>query len=464
MWMRRELIDDWIGAARWIGLGVLIGLGQGNRLEAADWPRLGGPAGTGVSPETGLSRAWPAEGPRVLWTVPLGEGFAGPAVVEGQVCLLDRVDDRQDVLRCLDLSTGRPVWTLSYDAPGKLPYNGSRNIPTIEGQFLFVVGPLGDFYGVQRLTHQTLWAKHLVKDFRDPQIDRDQPPASREDELARAQLPRWGLTQAPLVYRDTVIVAPQTRKIGLVAYEQATGRIRWESDYIGRNWYSHVSPYLARLCGIDQVIMLAQPSDPEKSPDKAPPALVSATDPVTGRILWTLSTPAPYKLPIPEPLQIASNRLFITGGYKLGCLILEVEPAADHWQAKVVFHQRTVGSHIQSPLLYQDRIYVTSFKEHGATGTGLVCLDRNAQLLWQTGPGLQFDFGSYLLADSLAYVLHGKTGVLHLIDLSAHPGALLAQARVLEAEDGMAWTPLALSQGKLLVRDQRRLKCLDVAR
>ena len=78
----------------------------------------------------------------------------------------------------------------------------------------------------------------------------------------------WGLTQAPLIYRDLVIVAPQTQKIGVVAYEQATGKVRWTSGYIGRNWYSHVSPYLATLCGVDQVIMLAQPSDPEKSPGR----------------------------------------------------------------------------------------------------------------------------------------------------------------------------------------------------
>ena len=51
-----------------------------------------------------------------------------------------------------------------------------------------------------------------------------------------------------------VIVAPQTQKVGLVACERATGKIRWRSAYIGRNWYSHVSTCLARFGGIEQIM------------------------------------------------------------------------------------------------------------------------------------------------------------------------------------------------------------------
>src|ERR1035437_7627179 len=103
----------------WVVL-VLCGV---SHSYAADWLRLGGPGGSGVSPETGLARSWPAAGPRVLWTLDVAGGFAGPAICDGQVFLLDRMNDRQDVLRCLDLETGRELWRLAYDAPGTLPYN-----------------------------------------------------------------------------------------------------------------------------------------------------------------------------------------------------------------------------------------------------------------------------------------------------------------------------------------------------
>ncbi len=445
-----------------VTLALVIQCWAASPLFAADWPRLGGPGGSGVSPETGLARAWPGSGPRVLWTVDVAQGFAGPAVRDGEVFLLDRPSDERDVLRCLDLNTGRELWTFAYDAPGTLPYNGSRNVPTVDPERIFMMGPFGHFHCLDRKTHQVIWAKHLVNDFKDPEVDRTEPSRNRSETLARTQLPMWGMTQAPLLYRDWVIVAPQTQKIGLIACEKATGKIRWQSAYIGRNWYSHVSPSLTTLCGVEQILMLAQPSDPEKSPSQAPPATVTSIEPETGRILWTTTTPAPDKIPIPQPLRLSEDKLLITGGYGLGCVILQVRHTADRWETEVVKRNKEVAGHIHSPVLYRDRVYVTSFKEHGAVRTGLVCLDLEGAPLWQTGPALQFDQGSFLIADGLAFIMHGKNGQLHLLELAETAPKHLAQAAVLNAPKGMVWAPMALSQGKLLVRDQSQMKCLDV--
>ena len=429
---------------------------------AADWPRLGGPDASWISPETQLARNWAAEGPPVLWTVNVAEGFAGPSIYDGRVYVLDRLADRQDVLRCLSLETGHEEWRLAYDAPGTLPYNGSRNVPTIEKDYIFTVGPFGQLHCIDRKRHTIIWKHHLVDDFKDQDLD-VREPRTREETLDRTQIPMWGLTQAPLVYRDTVIVAPQTRSTGLVAYEKATGKIRWRSGYIGRNWYSHVSPYLTTLCGVEQIIMLAQPSDPEKSPADAPPAIISSVAPSTGEILWTNQTPAPDKIPIAEPVRIATNQIFVTGGYGLGCFALEVSHPRSEWQTKIVFHSRVVAGHIHSPVFYRDRIFVTSFKEHRGTHTGLVCLQPDGQPVWQTGPELQFESGPFLIADGMAFVLNGRTGELALFALGDNAPQLLSKAKVLDAKDGKAWAPMALSNGKLMLRDQHELKCLDVS-
>ena len=452
----------WRSRAKTGFLVSLVSIGLG-RAQAADWPRLGGPGGTWISPETNLARTWPPEGPRVLWKVDVAEGFAGPAVYAGEVFLLDRIGNQQDVLRCLALDSGRELWRLVYDAPGSLPFNGSRNVPTIDEDHIFTVGPFGQMHCLDRRQHRLVWARHLVDDFKEAGLDTTQPPSNHEESLARAQLPMWGLTQAPLLYRDTVIVAPQTRKTGLVAYEKSTGKIRWTSGYIGRNWYSHVSPYLATLCGVDQIIMLAQPSDPEKSPQDAPPAIISSVDAATGRILWTNQTPAPDKIPVAEPLQIAPDELFITGGFGLGCLALRVTNVGDRWETHLVFHSRAVAGFIHSPILYRGRMYLTSFKEHRGAHTGLVCLRPDGEPVGQTGPELQFDSGAYLIADGMAFVMHGKTGTLSLLEPSDAGPKLLAKSKVLEGRDGEVWAPMALSQGKLLVRDQHEMKCLEVS-
>ena len=437
-------------------------LGGVPALRAADWPRLGGPDGAGVSPETGLARAWPAAGPRVLWSAEVAEGFAGAAVYDGQVYLLDRVEDKQDTLRCWDLESGVEVWRAAYEAPGRLPYNGTRNVPTVDERFIFTVGPLGHVRCLDRRSHQLLWAAQLVDDFKDPEIDTAQAAETREQKLARAQVPMWGVTQAPLLYKDTVILAPQTQKTGLVAYEKATGKIRWRTGYVGRNWYSHVSPCLATLGGVDQVILLAQPSDPEKAPAQAPPALITSVNADTGLILWTNATPGPYKIPIPQPLRVADDRLFITGGFGIGGVMFQVARREGKWESRVAFRTTAAAGFIHSPVLYQDRIYVMSFKDHGGKNTGLTCLSLTGEAAWQTGPALQFDSGALLIADGMALVMHGKTGELHLFDLSPAGAKLLAKAKVLEARHNMVWAPLALSRGKLLARDQHQLICLDL--
>jgi outer membrane protein assembly factor BamB len=429
--------------------------------RAADWPRLGGPNGSYISSENGLARAWPTNGPRSLWSVEVGKGFAGPAVYAGWVYLLDRPDSKQDVLRCLSLADGREEWRLAYEAPGMMTSNsGSRNVPTVDEQYIFAAGPFGQFHCVDRQRHTVVWAKHLVNDFKDPEIDRAEAPADRADQLDRAQVPAWGLTQAPLLYRDLVIVAPQTKKVGLVAYERTTGKIRWQSGYLGRNWYSHISPTLMRLGGVEQVIMLAQPSDPEKSPAKAPPAIISGTDIATGRILWTTKTPGPHKIPIAQPLQIGNDRLFITGGYGLGSLMLQVTLETNQWTTKILFRNQAVAAHIHSPVLYQDHIYVSSIKEQGASQTGLVCLELEGRALWQTGPALQLFDGALLFADGLALAMNGKNGRLSLLGISPAGFKSLAEARVLEGSN--IWAPMALSDGRLLVRDEGQLKCLDL--
>jgi outer membrane protein assembly factor BamB len=428
--------------------------------RAADWPRLGGLA-DGVSLEHGLAHSWPSEGPPVLWTNDVGEGFAGAAVWGREVFLLDRIPNRQDVLRCLELETGREIWKLAYEAPGTLPFNGSRNVPTVDDCCVFSLGPFGHLQAVDRRTHSVLWSKHLIDDFKDSSDETQSSDGSREAQLARVQVPMWGLTQAPLIYQDLVIVGPQTRSTGLVAYEKGSGKIRWRSEYIGRNWYSHVSPYLATLCEVDQVIMLAQPSDPEKAPADAPPALITSLDPLTGQILWKTNTPAPDKIPIPSPLRIGDDRLFISGGYKFGCLMLQLGFKNSVWTTKLVFHNRTVCPHIHSPIYYRDKLYLTSFREQGATHTGLVCMNPDGEVVWETGPALEFDGGAYLIADGMIFIMQGKTGELFLFELSPKSPKLLARAKVLEAKGGNVWAPMALAAGKLIVRDQHQIKCLD---
>ncbi len=91
---------------------------------AADWPQYLGPDRNSTSPEKGLMRSWPENGPELLWTVDVGKGYGGPVIKDGKVYLLDRDDEVGDKLRCLDLADGTELWHFTYDAPGSVMFPG----------------------------------------------------------------------------------------------------------------------------------------------------------------------------------------------------------------------------------------------------------------------------------------------------------------------------------------------------
>jgi hypothetical protein len=126
---RRRQINDILGVKsmkRCILLIVLITM-LGVCNVWADWPQYLGPNRNATSDEKGLLRSWPAEGPKVLWTFELGAGFGGGAITKDKVYLLDRIPRKQDVFRCIDLNSGKELWSFAYDAPGRVSNPGSRS-------------------------------------------------------------------------------------------------------------------------------------------------------------------------------------------------------------------------------------------------------------------------------------------------------------------------------------------------
>ena len=87
-------------------------------INAQDWPQYLGPDRNSTSPQKGILRTWPQQGPEVLWTVNVGIGYGGPVIKDGKVYILDRDDKVGDEMRCFDLSSGKELWNFSYNAPG----------------------------------------------------------------------------------------------------------------------------------------------------------------------------------------------------------------------------------------------------------------------------------------------------------------------------------------------------------
>ena len=176
-------------------IALIVTITTGSSL--ADWPQYLGPDRNSISPEKGILRSWPENGPKVLWTVTVGKGFGGPVIKDGKVYLLDRDDKVGDNLRCFDLSNGKELWNFAYDAPARVMFPGSRSVPIVEGNNVYSCGHNGDLYCIDINTHKPVWHKNIWKDFGGDQI------------------PRWAITQNPLIYGDLLFWPRRRRRLVL---------------------------------------------------------------------------------------------------------------------------------------------------------------------------------------------------------------------------------------------------------
>ena len=412
----------------------------------ADWPQFQGPNRDGVSTETvKLADAWLAEGPKVLWKIEytLGSGYGGPVVEGGKVYLLDRVGDQKDVLRAIDLATGKEDWTYSYFAPPEAKddpkagqwkggYWGSRNLPTVDAKNVYCLGPYGDVTCVSKETHEAVWTRNLIREY-------------------DALLGNWGICQSPLVLKDTVVVAPLSKKAGLVAFDKATGKEAWKSEPLGG--IAWTSPFLSTVDGVDTVVILCNRDEPR----------LAGVQAATGRKLWVYQG---WKCPNPvaSHTDCGQGRFFITGGYKAGCVMVQVKKDGEAWSVRELFANKKCGAQASKPVFYKDHLYANSgdfLDEDSKSGPGLLCMDLEGKVCWHMANDNIEENGNVLIADGKLFFLSSEKGVLHLVRAVPDACQELASAHVWKGAN--IWAPMALSQGKLLIRVKQSLLCLDVS-
>jgi outer membrane protein assembly factor BamB len=398
----------------------------------ADWPQYLGPDRNAISPEKKLLRSWPEAGPQVLWTVSLGAGYGGAAVSQGNVYVLDRIGNEKDVLRCLDLLTGKEQWSYEYDAPGRVQHPGSRSTPTIDGKYIYTCGSFGDLYCFDGDTHKPVWNKNIWKDY------------------DRGSGPRWAISQNPLIYGDAVIAASQTSKAGVVAYDKLTGQVKWASPAL-KGGVGYVSPKIVKIDGNDNLVMITAGSR------RGGGGAVIGMDPKNSSQLWIYEGWS-CQIPIPNVTEIGDGRLFVTGGYRAGSAMIKVERKGDSYAVTEVYKTDDFGTHVHPAILYKGYLYA-----HCTTNTrrdGMVCMSVDGDVKWKTGRSPVFDKGGFILADGLILSLDGQQGILYLIEPDPAAYKELARAKLLDTNE--CWGPLALTDGKLLIRDQKQMKCVVV--
>jgi outer membrane protein assembly factor BamB len=424
-------------------------------VSMADWPQYLGPSRNSISAQKGILRSWPENGPEVLWTVIVGRGFGGPVVKDGKVYLLDRDDKVGDNLRCFDLSNGKELWNFAYDAPGRVMFPGSRSVPAVDSNYVYSCGHNGDLYCININTRKPVWNKNIWKDF------------------GGERLPIWAITQCPLIYGDLLIILSQAPEAGVVAYNKLTGNIVWKTPNLGNETYA--SPAIVKIAGEDHIAMVISSTNPIGHRE-LPQTLgkIVGIRPLTGEILWEYTNWQNH-IQVASALDAGEGRVLVVGGYELGTVMIKVEKKADgSYSVKELFRHNDFGDQTKPPILHNGYFYAQFTTNNNRDG--LTCMNMNGQIKWKTGSSPLFNKGSMILADGLILATDGRN-TLYLIEPDPSGFKPLASSELLKeggtsSDDPLAsrvggatqnWAPLALADGKLLIRDQSQLKCVKVA-
>jgi outer membrane protein assembly factor BamB len=432
-------------------------------IYAQDWPQFLGPNGNSTTTQAGLLRSWPSEGPEVLWATDLGIGFGGPVIRDGKAYILDRDDKYGDYMRCFDMKSGKELWKYGYEAPGSVEFPGSRSVPVVDEKHVYSCGHNGDLYCFDIKTHQPVWHVNIWTDFGG------KPAAQGGSGFGKPEnFPMWAIAQCPIIYKDLLIVAPQAPNAGVVAYNKLSGKVVWKTSSLGILGY--VSPSIAKISGNDQIIMITA-SKGGFGGETAEPSNVVGIDPRNGDVLWKYSNWSCW-IPASTAYDAGQNKLLIVGGYRAGAAMIQIEKNQDKFSVKELYKTADFGEHTKPPLYYKGCFYA-QFTNNDRRD-GLVCMREDGKIMWKTLRAPVFDKGSMILVNDLIIATDGQTK-LYLIKPDSTGFKPIASASLLKESkisgneriisivgSNQNWAPIALADGKLLIRGQHQMLCVKV--
>jgi outer membrane protein assembly factor BamB len=403
---------------------LVIGPGTPGQIKG-NWPQFRGPGRDGISPEqVSLSRDWSAQPPREIWRVEVGEGYAGPAVSGGRVYLMDYDrEKKQDALRCLSFDDGQEIWSFAYPIAVKRNHGMSRTVPAISSNIVVAMGPKCHVVALEPETGNLMWGLDLVRQF-------------------GTTVPPWYAGQCPLIDGQNVILAPGGKDALLVAVSVSGGEVVWKSSN-PRGWkMTHSSVMPMEIDGRRMYVYCG---------DKGV-AGVSADD---GRILWETTEWKISIATVPSPVILDDGRIFLSGGYNAGSIMLKINRTAEGFAAETLYRMapEVFGATQQTPVLFEGAIY-------GVRPDGrFACISLEGKPLW-TSDGKSFGLGPFVLGGGMIYALN-DTGLLRIFETMPNKYGPLGQQQVIDGRE--CWGPLVLTSGRLLARDLTRLICLDVS-
>ncbi len=382
---------------------------------AGDWPQWRGPNRDGVSHEEGIAREWPASGPPVVWRQPMGIAYSAVSVVGSRLYTMIATDDEEFAV-CLDVADGSEIWR---EKTGPRFDNdrgsGPRSTPTVHEGKVYVLSGVGVLRTLDAETGDTIWSRDFVEEF-------------------GSNRPGWGFSGSALVEGDLVMVEAGGKESGaLVAFDKESGDIAWTT---GAGDAAYSSPVAVTYNGTRQVLFLT-------------PGALTSVAPADGEVLWSYDWPEGIN--IATPLFVPDDLVFVSASYDKGSAVVRMSGQGADMSVEKVWATRVMRNHFNSSVLLDGYLY-------GFDNANLKCIEAaTGDEKWSHPRDL--GKGSLVRVGDRLIVL-GEEGALALVEATPDKYRELAKVQMLH---GRCWTPPTVAHGKLYLRNQEELVCLDVS-
>jgi outer membrane protein assembly factor BamB len=423
-------------APGWIGLiAAVVSIGSASSQQSSSspspgWPQWGGPDRNFVSSAKGLAASWPIEGPRKLWSRPLGEGHSaisgdGTRVYTLYRPLIQGVHADQEVVAALDAKTGAIAWEYTFASPMKSTkfgeYVGPHSTPLVTANRVYAAGSRKEVLALNKADGQLLWSHDLIREYGAPEGDR-------------------GYAASPLLYKDLLIVSVGGAGQALAAFNAGNGALAWKSGDVDQ---APGSPILIDIDGQAQIVYFGGDA-------------IAGFDPATGRQLWSHPHRTSASLNISTPVWMPSEKLlFISSAYGHGSRMLELRRAGDKTTVTERWFNNRIRIHFGNAIRIGDNV-IASNGDFGPVSLTAVDIG-SGNIAWQDR---SFARAQLVYADGKLLILD-EDGHLGLVSVGPRGLQILGKAQILES---VAWTPPSLIDTTLFVRDRRTIAAYSLAK
>jgi outer membrane protein assembly factor BamB len=397
-----------------------------------DWPQFRGPKRDDNSPDKGLLKSWPADGPTVAWKAEgVGDGFSSVSIVGDKVLTMGDSGDSSHVF-AVSRKDGSKLWEARVGkSGGGGGHPGPRCTPTVDGGRVFALGQYGDLVCLNLADGKEHWRASLAKDF-------------------HGHGGGWGYTESPLVDGDKVIVTPGGREATMIALDRKTGEPVWKGQSPNGESAGYSSPVVSTAGGTRQYVTLTSKGVVSFSAD-------------SGKLLWSYGTVrdrlADNTANIPTVVLLDDpNRIFTAAGYGRGGGLVELRSEGGTIDTHEVYWNGELTNKHGGVVRVGDYLY----GDRDDSGHLWCAEAKTGKVVW-TRKDRSEGGGSAALtyADGMLYVRY-QNGWVSLVAADPKEYREVSNFRVPNGRSN-CWAHPVVVGGKLYVREKDVIWCYDVS-